>query len=76
MHLNHDTLQTVGCIKFSPQVDLRRGISASVFSTSREAHIKNPNNKTVPEGVMQGLYQVDLDMYLHIINHQGHKSWS
>ena len=21
----------------------------------REAHIKNPNNKTVPEGVMQGL---------------------
>ena len=21
----------------------------------REAHIKNPNNKTLPEGVMQGL---------------------
>ena len=24
----------------------------------REAHIKNPNNKTVPEGVMQGLLYV------------------
>ena len=41
----------------SPQFDLRRGVSASVFFSSplREAHIKNPNNKTVPEGVMQGL---------------------
>ena len=41
----------------SPQVDLRRGISASVFfQLPPEAHIKNPNtcNKTVPEGVMQG----------------------
>ena len=33
------------------------GVSASVFQLppAREAHIKNPNNKTVPEGVMQGL---------------------
>ena len=34
----------------SPQVDLRRG-----DFRFREAHIKNPDNKTVPEGVMQGL---------------------
>ena len=36
----------------SPQVDLRRGFFQFPL---REAHIKNPNNKTVPEGVMQGL---------------------
>ena len=33
----------------------------------REAHIKNPNNKTVPEGVMQGLsWRL---IYFEIINY-------
>ena len=50
---------------------MRRGISASVFfSTSpcREAHIKNPNNKTVPEGVMQGLIILGRNIFNEIIN--------